>query len=434
MAGKAMEMTTNVTPTGLSFIGLISLLILTLRRERIFIPLFIGAILLPMSEHLVVAGVNMFYLRVLIIVSLIRLIMRSEIYLKDFNAIDKLLCFFVLSMILIYTLRVQTFSALINRIGFAGNVLGTYFIFRSITYDIDDVNRFCKLLVYISTFLAVSMIIENIFRINIFFILGRKIGVVTTDSGGLRCAGPFGHPISAGIFGASMLPLFMNLFWQGDKTKKIGIVGMISATIIVGTSGSSTSILAYFVSVIGLIAWLGRKYIRQIIWSGFFMLIVLHLIMKAPVWSLIQRSAVIDGSSAYHRYFLVDQFIKRFSEWWLLGIDDTSYWAHIDVQLWDVSNYIVRIGVDGGLITLGLFFLIIFTCFQSLIRSLEFWANDIKMQKCVWTIGVSLFVHLVSFIGFSYWDQIFFIFYFLICTISMTDRLREKGANATVVL
>ena len=42
--------------------------------------------------------------------------------------------------------------------------------------------------------------------------------------------------------------------------------------------------------------------------------------MKAPVWALIQRIDIVGGSSGWHRYELIDQCIKHFSDWWLMGV------------------------------------------------------------------------------------------------------------------
>ena len=52
---------------------------------------------------------------------------------------------------------------------------------------------------------------------------------------------------------------------------------------------------------------------------------MLHLVMNGPVWSLIARVDLTGSSSSYHRYYLLDNCIRHFS-------DSTDYRAFDRVQ------------------------------------------------------------------------------------------------------
>src|SRR6202044_2560632 len=70
------------------------------------------------------------------------------------------------------------------------------------------------------------------------------------------CAqGPFGHSILAGTFGAIVMPLFVALWWKGRKYRKLAVVGVVSATVIVLSSNSSTPVLGYAAGMVALCMW-----------------------------------------------------------------------------------------------------------------------------------------------------------------------------------
>ena len=70
--------------------------------------------------------------------------------------------------------------------------------------------------------------------------------------------------------------------------------------------------------------WPVRHRMKIFRWGVTICLIGLQLVMKAPVWALIQRINLVGGNSGYHRYELVNQAILHFREWWLVGFQNPS--------------------------------------------------------------------------------------------------------------
>ena len=241
--------------------------------------------------------------------------------------------------------------------------------------------------------------------------------------GVLRCQGPFAHPILAGSFGAAMLPFFVSLWWLRGASRLLAIVGVISSVIITITAGSSGPVFASLAAVVGLVMWLFRKHMRTIRWGLVLMLVALALVMKAPVWYLIARVNLFSGSTGYHRAYLIDQAVAHLPEWWLVGTKSTAHWG---LYLADVTYQYVRVGVDGGLITLILFITIIAMCFRSVgrtIRAMGMENNSRQFQFCVWAMGAALLAHLVTFISVTYFDQNFVVWYLLLALISSSGAL-----------
>ena len=59
---------------------------------------------------------------------------------------------------------------------------------------------------------------------------------------------------------------------------------------------------------------------RTVRWCMVLGILVLHIIMKAPVWFFAFAHIDVTGSSTgYFRATLIDQAVNHFSDWWLMG-------------------------------------------------------------------------------------------------------------------
>ena len=88
--------------------------------------------------------------------------------------------------------------------------------------------------------------------------------------------------------------------------------------------------------------------------------------MKAPVWALITHIDLTGSSSGYHRYYLVDDCIRHFSDWWLLGYKDYDKWGFM---MFDLCNQFVVQAVVGGLLSLVAYILIFSRSFGAIGRA-----------------------------------------------------------------
>ena len=99
---------------------------------------------------------------------------------------------------------------------------------------------------------------------------------------------------------------------------------------------------------------------------------------------------------------LVDNFIRNFSSWWLLGTRNFGSWGW---TMADLSNQYVACGLLGGLISLFFFIGSISRSFARLGVARNLVDGNLKQQWLLWLLGASLFAHVVAFFGVSYWDQ-----------------------------
>jgi len=418
-----MEDLTQIHPASLAFALVSGFLMLLLPRRAALVPLLFAVVFIPLQQRVVIFTLDFFVLRILVLFGWARVMMRGEFQGLRLNRIDKLMLLWTLSSIVMYTILWKTSGAFINRLGVSFDIIGVYFLTRFLVRDMDDIVWVIKTLAVVSIPVAAAMLVERTTGRNLFSLLGGVPDYTVIRDGKLRCQGAFAHSITAGSFSASLLPLFWAAKKLGRRRHLLMYVALASATLITVSTSSSGPALAYMAGIIGIALWYFRDRMRLIRWAVVLTLIGLHIVMKAPVWALILRVKIFGASTAYHRYRLFDQFVNRVDEWWLYGVKSTAAWGY---WLFDVTNHFIRIAVDGGLVTLVLFIAILSYCFQSAGRALKSNHLSEENEKVVWALGASLFVHVISFFGVSYFDQIRVILYLNLALLAAVRAMTEK--------
>ena len=405
-------------------------LIFLLPRKHVIVPLLLTAFLIPVGQMLVVGGIHLMVLRIVFLFGWVRLVWSKlssqRVTLSGgFNSIDSAFSLCYVFYALAFTLLWMEKQALINRLGFLWDVFGVYFLLRFLIEDNQDVHRVINLFAIIAAIMALCMLNEQLTHLNIFGLLGGVRRVPEVRDGRIRSQAVFQHSILAGTFGATLLPLLAWL-WKSGKCKMTAIIGMISTTVVTVATGSSTTVLTFISGIGALCLWPLRKRMRIIRFGIVITLVGLHLVMKAPVWALIGRAEVWASSSGYHRYALVDHFIRGFGDWWLLGSRNYDTWGW---DMWDLTNQYVAMGLGGGLVTFIYFLAIISRSFRRLGTVRRLVEGDRKQEWFVWSLAAALFAHVVAFFGISYFDQMQVAWFALLAMISVAAAPR-KGAIA----
>jgi hypothetical protein len=128
--------------------------------------------------------------------------------------------------------------------------------------------------------------------------------------------------------------------------------------------------------------------------------------MHGPVWSLIEKIDLTGGSSSYHRYMLVDNCIRHFGDWWLLGSKNYPDWGFV---MFDVCNQFILVALRGGLVTLVIYIAIYKRSFEAIGEARKRVAGDRRQEWFLWCLGSALFATVVSSFG------IYYIFYLMAC-------------------
>jgi hypothetical protein len=382
---------------------------------------------MTLGQGAIIAGLNFDLIRILLLFGWVRLLIRKEAKTFDPAIIDKLIIAFALASVITATLLTPSMDTLINRMGQAYNTILTFFLFRFLVRDLEEI-----------AFIIKITAIEKSTQKNIFAVFGGVPEFTVIREGQLRCQGPFRHPILAGTFGATLLPLFFALWNKQMKGRNFAYIGIISSTIITVASASSGPLMAYLSSLIGLFLWPLRDNMRFVRWLLFFTLVSLALVMKASIWFLIGRLSGIIGGTGWHRAELMDQAITRFSEWWLFGTTYTAHWAANNgltilpdyPDMVDITNQYILIGIQGGILPLILFILIILYGFQGLGRTRRILAEQSSYKQIIpWVMGSALFAHTVTFISVAYFDQMRLMWVLLLSIIALVASLSIKKCD-----
>ncbi len=418
-----MEEITNINSLGFIFALIAGVLLVTLPRRFALFPLLGVTCYMSQGQVVGIFGLHFTVLRILLALGWCRAFIRREVSSFRFCFIDKAFILWTVSYFILSNLLWRTSDNFIYSAGSVYNAVGIYFLFRFIIQDFEDIERLIMMLAILIVPLSIFFLIEKATGRNLFSFFGGVPDFTVIRDGKLRCQGAFRHPILAGTFAAALVPLFLSLWWI-NKARLLAALGVLAAVIICITSASSGPIMTMLFGVIALSFWPLRRYMRVVRWCILISIISLHMVMKAPVWFLMARIGESIGGTGWHRAELIDQAIKHFNEWWLLGTTYTAHWMPYvlpnEPNMVDITNTYIYQGVTGGLLTMILFVLLIVLSFKAIGQFMkENYGHSVSELIIVWSVGSVLFAHAISFLSVLYFDQSV-IFWYLILAIIPT--------------
>lgn len=383
------------------------------------------------ENRIYVLGNNFFTARILLLFGWVRVLSRGEHRGFQFLPMDKAWILFSACLVLTETMQRGLAGTVYGVATKLYDGLGTYFLVRILLQEAKMFRLLIATFAAICCVLACFMAAEYVTHRNWMGWLGALYDTVQQRGGRLRCQATFAHPVLAGTYGAVLLPLFIACWWQPGM-KRLAAMACVASTVMVITAGSAGPLMTFAAVALALLFWPLRTSMRPFRWAFLFMLLGLHLVMKAPVWALIARVR-ISGGTSYHRYRLLDTFIEHFRDWWLIGVRDTESWGWL---MDDVANTFLIVAKHGGLLGLVLFIWVLVHGFRQVGLRRREAAADRPTELLVWAFGASLFGHIVSFFGTSYFDQTAVLWHAtlaMLASLYLLTQPREALAEAEAV-
>ncbi len=423
---------TTLHPIGLLAVFLLGVATLVVPRRYALAPMLIMACFISPAQRIVVASLDFNLLRVMVLFGWLRIVLFAETRRLSWKSIDTVVILWAVVATMVVTLREGTMGALIYRLGLTFDAVGMYFLFRFMIRSWKDIEKLMLVAAIISIPVAVVFLIELSTGHNMFAVFGGVPELTVVREGRLRCRGPFPHPILAGCFWAALMPLIGALWWNDRRVRWLAPVGLIASAIVVFSTASDTPISAVMAGALAAAVFPLRRSMRWIRWSTVVGLVALQIIMTNPIWHLFARIQLINGSTGWYRFKMIDGFIRNFDAWWLLGTRD---YAELWAQNFDaITNQFVLEGAEGGLLTLVLFIVLLVLGFRGVGQIQRSVGNSRFRQFAAWMLGATLFVHCVSFLAVSYFGQIVMLLYLTlaaIASLSPTDhRLATTRSRA----
>ena len=402
-----------LSPVVLGMMAVAILLMLLLPRKYVVVPFLAAAFLIPLGQEVYALGVHWIVLRIVVLAGLARVMIgkKGSLFAGGYNSVDKAFIASVAFEAIAFVLLYRDGDALVNQFGFLIDFLGAYILMRALLRGEADVYRALKCLAFLSVILACTMAVEQAVRLNVFGLIGGQLFPEIRE-GKIRSQGVFSHSLTAGTFGATLLPMFL-LLWRCGRARVIAAAGLVGCTFMTICSNSSTPLLGYTAGLLAVCLWPLRGRMRKMRRALAISLISLHMVMKAPVWFLLARIDLTGGSSGYHRAELIDQCVRHFWDWWLIGTKDAGTWAW---DIWDAQDQYVLIAEQGGLAAIVFFILIMVRLYANLGNARRRVATK-REEWALWLLGAALFSHLTSFFGINYFDQVRVSLFLLIAAI-----------------
>jgi hypothetical protein len=412
----------------LGFVLCAAIALAALPRQWAALPFLVATCYVPLEVGVQLGSFNFYVLRLMIAVAILRALIRQEGLSTPPNGLDRLILLWATIALTSSIFYADAGAVLVNRLGLVYTGCGTYFVLRTLCPSFEDAIRLCRITAILLIPLAVIILYEKQTGSNLFSIFGGGVNETSSVRDGVvRAQGPFAHSILAGSVGGTCLPLVMALFQRNRALT-------ISCLTLVFSSGSSGPILTLAFGIIGLLLWTWRDRVRLLRWIAVIGYVALDIVMKAPAYYLLARIDLTGSSTSWHRAALIEAAIDHLSEWWLAGTSYTRHWLPYGVE-WsgnhiDITNYYLRMGVDGGLPLMAAFIAILAKAFSIVGKSVH--GNDgarptYAFQR--WALGASLFAHSATFMSVSYFDQTVAFLYLTLALIgsSLTTDITSSG-------
>jgi hypothetical protein len=410
-----------MNPLGVTLIILFTGVVFAAPRRWAALAVIAAICYVTQGQQVAVFGFHFTAIRIVLLAGIVRIVTRGESRGLELNGIDRAVLVYPIIIAVLSTIRRGTSQELVYQLGCSYDIVLSYLVFRCLLDGVETVRELLPALAVLILPFALIMAFEGMTGTNLFRSMGGQgwEGAVMRE-GRYRCVASFRGPITAGIFGASLMPLFVGMAF-GSQRRSAAVVGLIAATMITYLSNSSGPLMAFISGIVGLLFWPLRKNMRMVRWGIVVALTSLHFLMKAPVWYLLAKLSSLTGGDGWHRSYLVDQCIKHFFRWWLIGTNDTSDWAATLLAEGgaDLTNKYVASAAAGGLAALVVFIVILVRCFRNLGRAMEVArGQSLQTESILWALGAALFAHVVTLFSVTYFDQMGVAWYFLLAAIS----------------
>lgn len=421
-----------MNPVGAVILVVLILVVLFMPRRWAVLGMMAGVLYLTQGQVIQVVGFNLFATRFLEVAGFARVMARREYSFTHLNGIDRALLVVYGYTSVVFLLRSNEGQA--YEIAMALDAWLCYFTFRGLVQDSNDLRDFLRDFLVLLAPYVMLVLVESQTRHNLFSFMGGILSESWLREGRVRCQGSFRYASLLGAFGASFFPLYVGMAIVKAE-RRLALMGVGLCVVIIWASNSGMPMNALAVGLVGWLLWTVRTKMRMVRWGMVGVIVLLALVMKAPVWYLIARAGSVTGGSGWHRSYLIDVAVRHLDKWWFAGmpIRETSDWFPYIISVTggaDLTNQFIAFGIDAGLAAIALLILLLTRAFSSLGKALAaVRSRSIKpsgIEFLLWGLGVMLVVHIVNWLGVTYFDQMYVVWFMQLATLS---SLAEKCAE-----
>lgn len=409
---------------GAAILVVLVLVILCGKRQTALLGMLAAVLYLTQGQQVQIVGFNLYAVRFIELAGFIRILSRKEFSFSNRNKIDNTLLFFLAFTTIVYLCRSKDGQA--YQIGLAVDGFLCYFIFRGLIQEAADLRWFLKAFTVLLAPYVVLVLMESFTQHNPFASMGGVEYGNWLRGGRPRCQGSFRHPSLLGTLGATFIPLYIGLaFDRADRKLAIFGIGLCLAIVWACNSGGPMNTAA--IGVVGWMFWILRTRMKLVRRGLVVLVVILGLTMNAPIWYLPAKASSLTGGDGWHRSYLMDIAFQNIDRWWLAGmrIQDTAEWFPYGIEATggaDITNQFILNGITAGVFAIILFVALLTLVFkklgeaQKLVR--QSGVDYENSERLLWALGVVVVGHIFNWLGITYFDQTFVIWYMQLAAIS----------------
>ena len=307
--------------------------------------------------------------------------------------------------------------------------------------EIEDLKWFLGAALLVLGPFVLPAMLESVSGTNFFGIMGGLSATgYGTRHGRYRSFASFQHPSLMGTVGASFFPLYIWLLLRAE-TRRIAILGIVVCLLIVIASNSGGPMSCLGCGLVGWLLWPVRtkmKMVRRSLVAG---LVLIGFSMKATIWYLPARLSDFTGGDGYHRSYLMDIAFQNLGSWLLIGMPliDTANWfpTHLDSGAADITNQFLSFGITAGIFAMILFIVLLVKVYKRLGAAMAVLRSNSsgsakEAELVLWALGVVLLVHIFNFIGITYFDQTYAIWFLELAVMAtFSEKILQSAMGNT---
>ncbi|MGA2540026.1 MAG: hypothetical protein ABSG78_00545 [Verrucomicrobiota bacterium] len=429
-----------MNPISGSILLVLCLTVFCAPRRWALLAMVVGVLYVPQGAAVPIFALNIFSVRFLEVAGIARVLARGEFRFSGLNGIDRALLLFYGYTTAVFLVRSPDGQAF--QIGELVDAYFAYFTFRGLIQDAGDFRFLLRSFVLLLIPYVAIVMVESFKHRNLFDLLAPLPGGQAFRGSRIRCLGSFRHPSLLGTIGVAFIPLYIGMaFAAADRVR--ALLGIVLCLVIVWASNSGGPLSGVGAGVAAWLCWRWRTKMKWVRRGIVAMIVMAALLMKAPVWYLLEHLSDITGGDGFTRAFLLDTMWKHLSVWWLAGmpITDTGAWFPETISATggaDITDQFVYFGIEAGVGAIALFIVLLTRAYRSLGKSVAILGAaspaSRESEYFMWGMGCMLTAHVANWFGITYFDQTYMIWFMQLAAISalaqniQSSEIPEKEA------
>ena len=264
---KDFHNVTTLHPVGVMAMIAAIVSVMLVPRRMVLLPILVIACVMAPAQRVVIIGMDFTFLRLIIAAAWLRVVIRNEQVGFSFGRLDRVILVWAAFSFFAYLMLYPNAASISYQLGVAFDALATYFLVRVVFRELPEITTLARGLAVLSVPVAVAMTYERLTGHNLFSVFGGVPEQTLERFGRFRAQAAFSHPIIAGTFWVSLLPIVLAGLRRDVESIALTAVGVFGSLVIIWCCSSSTPVLLAGLVFLGSALVIVRGTMRWFRWG-----------------------------------------------------------------------------------------------------------------------------------------------------------------------